>query len=102
MKEFWNFVVINMVASGLGLTMVVKVVGGIKSKIRVPFLDFQNPICSNLIHEVLVFVTNLQRRDVIGKLLIEYFKEPCMSFASLGGRTEVRSGWTMHRGKNNC
>lgn len=33
----------NMVSGGMGITMVVKVIGGVHGRIAVPFIIFQNP-----------------------------------------------------------
>lgn len=71
----------DMVSSGVGITMVVKVTGGVRGMIGIPFLIFQNASCSYPIRGVVDDVSGVCYRTakkgfLTSTLLAEYYKEP--------------------------
>lgn len=84
-----------MVSGGIGIIMVIKVTGGARTKIGIPFLIFQNAASSYPIRGVLdnfpgVCYRTAKKGFVIGELLTEYYKEKRISYADPGGHTKVQ------------
>lgn len=85
----------DMVAGGLGITMVVKVTEGVFGKIGVMFLIFQNVTCSYPICEVPdnvlgVCYQSAKKGFMTGEILIKYYKEASVPYADPSGCMKVQ------------
>lgn len=84
----------DMVLGGVGITMVVKVTGGVHGKIGIPLLIFQNAASSYPIRGVPDNVPGVCYRTakkgfMTSELVPHYYREDRVSFADPGGWTKI-------------